>query len=62
MDDSMKLLDQKALAGAFGVTRQTIANWLAKGVLPAPAVNQGYKKYWTLSQIKELSSDVKNGQ
>jgi predicted DNA-binding transcriptional regulator AlpA len=47
-----RLMPVKEVASTFQVSRDTLANWTKRGILPPP-VRMGGRIFWTASQIRD---------
>jgi predicted site-specific integrase-resolvase len=57
MIDEPELLDRKEAAEYFGVTKDTIRNWIRLGWLPPPLLLPNGKSRWTMEMLR---SAIKN--
>lgn len=46
----------------YGVTRQTLNNWVKKGIIPAPICKKDHQNIWNDEQIKQMDEVISQGQ
>lgn len=54
----MPMMTTRELETKYKVTRQTINNWIKKGIIPAPANKKGHQNVWNSDQVKLIESKI----
>lgn len=58
----MPMMTTKELETEYKVTRQTINNWIKKGIIPAPGDKKGHQNVWNSDQVKLIESQIQQKQ
>lgn len=61
MEENLKLIDQKQLARLLGLSTRTIRRWRREQKIPEPFVQDGYRPFWSIPQIKKWQQGDSGG-
>ncbi|MCT4378163.1 DNA methyltransferase [Leuconostoc falkenbergense] len=56
------MMTTKELEIKYNVTRQTLNNWIKKGIIPTPSGKKGHQNMWSSDQVKVIELQIKQKQ
>lgn len=52
------LIARNEFASEIGVSEATIANWIRQGLVPAPEIRIGVRKYWRPDELNTVKKRI----
>ncbi|QQS85147.1 helix-turn-helix domain-containing protein [Staphylococcus carnosus] len=56
------MITTQDLMEKYGVSRQTLNNWIRRNEIPEPTLRKGRQNTWTINQVKSIDNKLKENE